>query len=87
MAERKRTAGFARAGGYRVPSGAAKAARRASSETAGGVGLGLALVRSIALRHGGQVRCLEAPGAGSCFEVNLPHRPATAGPKPASVGG
>jgi signal transduction histidine kinase len=43
-----------------------------ASETAGGVGLGLALVRSIAKRHGGSVRCLEAPGGGTCFEVLLP---------------
>lgn len=48
--------------------------RPGASETAGGVGLGLALVRSIALRHGGSVRCLEAPGGGSCFEVRLPRR-------------
>ena len=38
----------------------------------GGVGLGLALVRSIAERHNGQVKCLARPGGGSCFSVTLP---------------
>jgi signal transduction histidine kinase len=37
----------------------------------GGVGLGLALVRSIAERHNGQVRCLARTGGGSCFSVTL----------------
>jgi two-component system OmpR family sensor kinase len=50
---------------YRLPG---------ASERAGGVGLGLALVRSIAQHHGGSVRCQErsdgAPGA--CFELRLP---------------
>jgi len=36
-----------------------------------GVGLGLALVRSIARRHGGEARCEERPGSGSCFVVVL----------------
>jgi two-component system, OmpR family, sensor kinase len=47
-----------------------------ASEAAGGVGLGLSLVRSIAQQHGGSVRCLprdEIDGtAGACFEVKLP---------------
>jgi signal transduction histidine kinase len=38
----------------------------------GGAGLGLALVREIAARHGGQVRCLPCDGGGACFEVRLP---------------
>lgn len=42
------------------------------SERDGGVGLGLALVRQIAQRHGGQVRCLPREGGGSCFELRLP---------------
>ena len=41
-------------------------------ESAGGVGLGLALVRQIARRHGAAVRCLPRAGGGSCFRVSLP---------------
>ena len=37
-----------------------------------GVGLGLSLVRQIARRHGGDVRCLPRDGGGACFEVSLP---------------
>ena len=50
---------------YRLPG---------ASERSGGVGLGLALVRSIAQRHGGSVRCLgRSDGApGACFELRLP---------------
>ncbi|HPA89768.1 MAG TPA: HAMP domain-containing sensor histidine kinase [Quisquiliibacterium sp.] len=44
-----------------------------ASERAGGVGLGLSLVRQIARLHGGRVTCLPGPdGQGSCFEVVLP---------------
>ena len=48
---------------YRLPG---------ASEREGGVGLGLALVKSIALRHGGQVRCEGREGGGACFVVRLP---------------
>lgn len=48
---------------YRLPGHA---------EHAGGVGLGLSLVRQIALRHGGQVRCEAREGGGGCFVMNLP---------------
>lgn len=41
-------------------------------ERAGGVGLGLALVRQIARKHGGEARYLPREGGGSCFEVVLP---------------
>ena len=37
----------------------------------GGVGLGLALVRQIARRHGGDVRCVPREGGGTCFEIEL----------------
>jgi two-component system, OmpR family, sensor kinase len=44
-----------------------------ASERDGGVGLGLALVKSIAIRHGGNVRCeAAASGQGACFVVTLP---------------
>ena len=36
-----------------------------------GVGLGLALVRQIARRHGGEVTCRGRNGGGTCFEVTL----------------
>ncbi|WP_310463462.1 ATP-binding protein [Sphaerotilus sp.] len=42
------------------------------AERVGGVGLGLSLVRQIAQRHGGSVRCLAREGGGSSFVVTLP---------------
>lgn len=42
------------------------------AERAGGVGLGLALVKQIAQRHGGQVRCEARNSGGSCFVLSLP---------------
>jgi signal transduction histidine kinase len=36
-----------------------------------GVGLGLSLVRQIALHHGGVVRCLQREGGGTSFEVEF----------------
>ena len=47
---------------YRLPG---------ASERTGGVGLGLALVKSIAERHGGRVSCASQAGGGACFEVQL----------------
>jgi signal transduction histidine kinase len=43
-----------------------------ASEAAGGVGLGLALVRQIARRHGGDAQCLANGSRGCCFRVTLP---------------
>ena len=43
-----------------------------ASEREGGVGLGLALVKSISQRHGGTVRCEARPGGGASFVVELP---------------
>ena len=51
---------------YRLPG---------ASEREGGVGLGLALVRSIAQRHGGSVACGEHPGGGARFSLRLPLAP------------
>lgn len=51
---------------YRLPG---------ASERDGGVGLGLALVKSIAVRHGGSVHCSNQTGGGACFEVRLPKNP------------
>lgn len=47
-----------------------------SSESDGGAGLGLSLARSIALRHGGSIRCDERPGGGTCFSIVLPRQDA-----------
>jgi len=48
---------------YRLPG---------ASERQGGVGLGLALVRQIAERHGGTVQCQEREGGGARFVLRLP---------------
>ena len=42
------------------------------AEQAGGVGLGLSLVKQIAERHDGRVRCEARAGGGSCFAIELP---------------
>jgi signal transduction histidine kinase len=48
---------------YRLPG---------ASEREGGVGLGLALVKSIVERHGGSVRCEAREGGGASFVIALP---------------
>ncbi|GAB1390085.1 MAG: hypothetical protein AMXMBFR78_08680 [Rubrivivax sp.] len=48
------------------------------AEKAGGVGLGLSLVRQIAERHGGRVSCSARVGGGSCFTLTLPRQGARA---------
>jgi signal transduction histidine kinase len=46
------------------------------AEHAGGVGLGLSLVKQIAQRHGGRIHCEPRhDGAGSCFVLSLPALP------------
>jgi signal transduction histidine kinase len=48
---------------YRLPG---------ATERDGGVGLGLALVKSITLRHGGSVHCEDRACGGACFVMQLP---------------
>ena len=48
---------------YRLPG---------ATERDGGVGLGLALVKAIVLRHGGAVFCEASASGGACFVVHLP---------------
>jgi two-component system, OmpR family, sensor kinase len=43
-----------------------------ASERFGGVGLGLALVRSITQRHHGSVQCEDQAGGGACFVLRIP---------------
>ena len=51
-----------------------------------GTGLGLALVKRLALQHGGDVRAESAgPGQGSCFVITLPYVAAAEVPAVASV--
>jgi signal transduction histidine kinase len=45
------------------------------SRDTGGVGLGLAVVRATARRHGGDARCEAAPTGGARFVVTLPGEP------------
>jgi signal transduction histidine kinase len=52
------------------------------AEREGGVGLGLALVRQIAQRHGGDVCCEPHEGGGSCFVISLPSSASAAAPRP-----
>jgi signal transduction histidine kinase len=59
------------------------------AEQDGGVGLGLALVKQIAERHGGSVRCEGRDGGGTCFVIELPattaQAPAAAAPVAAAA--
>jgi len=50
---------------YRLPG---------ATERDGGVGLGLALVKAIAQRHGGRVACEGRPGGGATFVLELPKK-------------
>lgn len=50
---------------YRLPG---------ATERDGGVGLGLALVKAIAERHGGRVACEDGPDGGAVFVLELPKK-------------
>jgi signal transduction histidine kinase len=54
---------------YRLPG---------ATERDGGVGLGLALVKSIAQRHQGRAYCENNEGGGACFVIELPLPPKSA---------
>ena len=58
------------------------------AEREGGVGLGLALVKQIAERHGGSVRCeaRDDGGEGSCFVLSLPLPASTRQQAPSAAG-
>ncbi|MHB1324084.1 MAG: ATP-binding protein, partial [Coriobacteriia bacterium] len=45
---------------------------RARSRTSGGTGLGLALVKNVAERAGGDVSITSAPGTGTTVTLRLP---------------
>ncbi len=51
--------------------------RRTGTKDIAGAGLGLALVRQIARRHGGDARCAPQSGRRACFIVALPATPSS----------
>ena len=53
-------------------------------DTAGGVGLGLAVVKRIVDEHGGTIRVDSAPGEGTRFEISMPVTPCAI-PEPAAI--
>ena len=62
-------------------------AERSADRSQGGLGIGLALVRSLVELHGGTVACRsDGPGAGSTFTVTLPRAGAAPGPAAAPDG-
>jgi signal transduction histidine kinase len=47
---------------------------RADRANSRGAGLGLAIARSVARAHGGEVTVQSSPGAGSTFTLEIPLR-------------
>ncbi|WP_078591459.1 sensor histidine kinase [Streptomyces megasporus] len=59
----------------------------ARSRDDGGAGLGLAIARDVAARHGGTLAVGEAPEGGALFTLLLPAASETPGPRPDAEGG
>lgn len=55
---------------------------RGDTARAGGLGLGLSIVRGFAVAQGGTVDCRDNPGGGAVFTVYLPHRIPQGAPEP-----
>ncbi|MCK9929778.1 HAMP domain-containing histidine kinase [Frankia sp. Mgl5] len=55
--------------------------------TSEGAGLGLAIVRAIAVAHGGDVQVLGGPGEGATFELAVPRRGPSGTGRPGAVVG
>jgi signal transduction histidine kinase len=51
---------------------------RGRGRSEGGAGLGLAIVRAIALAHGGRVAASNLPGGGALVRLEIPAGPMTA---------
>ena len=51
---------------------------RGRNATPDGAGLGLAIARSVARAHGGDIRVQSAAGEGSVFSLDIPFTPQTA---------
>jgi two-component system sensor histidine kinase KdpD len=49
--------------------------RRGKRAPAGGLGLGLSIVRGFVVAQGGTVVASERPGGGACFTIYLPYGP------------
>ena len=43
-----------------------------TKEVGAGTGLGLSISLGVVQRHGGELRCTDAPGGGACFELRIP---------------